>query len=121
MSIPKEVLALLGRHRWNHIPGLTEDIVKRRRDGNFYIFHANNPDESNLGGFTWREVLALGTAGAFGSGVYRTGDGDDLAVNEHAAHSLEEFLGACCKAWQDHQDRLTRYVVKSEESSSVEA
>ena len=114
--IPKKVLFLLEKNEWNHIPKYTEATAERRPNGMYFV----RPNDGGVSsGFTWREVLSLAKAGAFGQGaLVRESDGV-IELNELASHSLEEFLGACSTAWNEHRARLAKYVGGREDDEAL--
>ena len=113
-GIPREVLALLESGPWQHRPGLTRETVAdcvrsgfRLRQCCYGVFAWGENQHIPL---TREEVLRCASVGAFGRGVGAPNESGSFSLNEHALHSLMEFLGECSHAWGEHRERLRRYV-----------
>lgn len=71
-----------------------------------YVIDANNSAE-DITTFTFDEAKALLEAGAFGDGAVM--NDKQIIINEHASHSLQEFLGTVTIAWNQHKARIAKY------------
>ena len=107
--IPDAVTSLL-ESPWQDKTGNTERIVEAHRlpKGLVPCYSSYKDDDASLLGFTYDEHVALAECGAFGIGVEVTDN--RVEVHEHAAHSLQEFLGAVTIAWNQHKERLSKHV-----------
>ena len=106
MHIPIEVLKILHKYRWRNSLSTEEVIeISGRKGGATYFIYPGSPSEA----FTYEMAVRLHRAGAFGKGSEIKSDGV-IAVNEHAYHSLEDFLSAVTVEWEKHKERLSRYV-----------
>lgn len=115
--IPEEVRALLVS-KWRHDPGKTRNVAQSGDDRltrpSYYQMSEGQDYPST---FSYEEALGLAQAGAFGVGVriHET----HVSVNEHAQHSLEEFLGDVCEAWTRHKQRLAEFLAPFESGNKA--
>lgn len=109
MHIPIGVLKILHKYRWRNSLSTEELIeISGRKYGVTYFIYPGYPGSPNEA-FTYEMTERLHRAGAFGRGSEIKSDGV-IAVNEHAYHSLEDFLSAVTVEWEKHKERLSRYV-----------
>lgn len=115
--IPSAVRALL-ESKWRDKTGETKRVAALEDDRasrpSFYHIHKGEPVDDS---FTYEEARALAKEGAFGEGARERAFGEGasacgyhVTINEHAKHSLEEFLGEVSLAWVRHKERLNELV-----------
>lgn len=113
-AIPASVRALMA-FPWRDKTGSTQSVAEssddRVSDPSYYRFNGSEVSPDEFTSLTFAEVQDLHRDGAFGTNG-STQEDRVLVVNEHATHSLEEFLSDVTRAWQRHQDRLAQYVIE---------
>ena len=118
--LPVSVTNLLS-YQWREKEGCTESIanasIDRIKNPSYYFIHSTDTDVSAESSISHAEASALHNDGAFGVGSH-LGKNGEVVVNEHAKHSLEEFLGDVTAAWNRHQERLAKFVKEHPEPAS---
>jgi hypothetical protein len=122
VPIPKAVRELLNR-AWLETDAeklLAYHRDRDRRDGQIYYFRAEQL--SGLDGFecyTAPEVRALVKAGAIPGSLAIGRPGRRLLLNQHASHSLQQFLHECGTAYARHLDRMQQWEPSCDESERI--
>jgi hypothetical protein len=125
VRVPKAARELLNR-AWIEVDAESLWAYHRDRDqrsGQCY-YHCREK-LSGLAGFetyTLREVRALVKAGAIPESLVIERPGrDHIQLNQHASHSLQQFLYECGTAYARHLERMRRWKPLCDESEMAAA
>ncbi len=119
-SIPLSARRMMA-FAWRDNSGITQSVATSEPDRvtspSYYAVRESvrEAEADEFESLTFSEANALHEDGAFGqNGSIRRDDaqGTVILINEHAKHSLEEFLSEVTRAWKHHQARLAQYVEK---------
>jgi ribosomal protein S18 acetylase RimI-like enzyme len=108
LRIPKAVCDLLAEHLWKHmdfartLEGHREGDTRSGRTSAYFLY--KNRDDP-YGCFSYEEAKKLQAAGALPAG-FCTIRPTVAVVNQHAGHSLQQFLHDAQKLYAEHLARV---------------